>query len=305
MPLFSPKQTSQRHQLAFALGLLSSFFFSFTFLLNRSMAKAGGHPLWTSSLRFLFLFPLLWLLVTFSGERKAAHRELKKNPKRWFFWSWVGFWVFYFFLCIGANYGNSWLVAGTWQSTLVAGVLLTPLFGSPLPRKNLFWSAFIFLGVLLLQGQEAFASGSQNTILCVLPILIAAIAYPLGNRKLMAHNHNLTTVGRVYLMTLCTLPVWLLQATYAWRTIGLPSLELAFQALLVAFFSGFLATLLFFYATDLSKGNLKSLAITESTIAAEVIFTLIGGLIFLKDPPPQPLGWVGFVLILIGMILNR
>ena len=45
------------------LGLLASFFFAFTFLLNRSMHLSGGSWVWSASLRYLFTFPIFALLV--------------------------------------------------------------------------------------------------------------------------------------------------------------------------------------------------------------------------------------------------
>lgn len=45
-------------------------------------------------------------------------------------------------------------------------------------------------------------------------------------------------------------------------------------------------------------------SIIEATQAGEVIFTLIGGILFLKDPFPSAIGFVGIVIIVIGMIGN-
>ena len=45
------------------LGLLSSAFFSATFILNRAMSLSGGHWVWTSSLRFVHMFFLLIILI--------------------------------------------------------------------------------------------------------------------------------------------------------------------------------------------------------------------------------------------------
>ena len=42
----------------------------------------------------------------------------------------------------------------------------------------------------------------------------------------------------------------------------------------------------------------------EGTIAGEVIFTLIGGILFLHDSIPTGIQFIGIGLILIGMILN-
>lgn len=44
-----------------ALSLAASFFFAVTFILNRSMELAGGSWTWSSSLRFFFMVPLLFV----------------------------------------------------------------------------------------------------------------------------------------------------------------------------------------------------------------------------------------------------
>jgi drug/metabolite transporter (DMT)-like permease len=85
---------------------------------------------------------------------------------------------------------------------------------------------------------------------------------------------------------------------------GLPSAGQAFQSLLVALFSGVAATLLFFKATDLVKNNHCRLAVIESTQSGEVLFTLLGGIWFLRDPSPDSMGFLGIFLIISGMIWN-
>ena len=49
--------------------------------------------------------------------------------------------------------------------------------------------------------------------------------------------------------------------------------------LAVALFSGVIATILFFKATDLVKENLRQLAVIEATQSGEVLFTLLGGIL--------------------------
>lgn len=303
----SPVKEAALQRKAFWIGLTSSLFFSLTFLLNRSMSLSGGHFLWTSALRYLFLFPLLYLTVRLGGQDRIqqAHAVLRAHPRPWLIWSIVGFWVFYFFLCLGSGFGPSWLVAAVWQLTLVFGVLLTPLFGQAIPRRSLACACFILLGVALIQVQAAHHLAVSSTLLCVLSVALAALAYPLGNRKLMALNHGLSTLQRIYLMTLCTMPLWIIQALGAWIYLGPPSASVVLQGFAVALGSGLIATLLFFYATDLSRHCPKALAITESTIAGEILFTVIGGILFLQDPLPAPLSWVGLILIIVSMAFNR
>lgn len=72
----------------------------------------------------------------------------------------------------------------------------------------------------------------------------------------------------------------------------------------VALFSGVVATLLFFEATNLVRHNSKQLAIIEATQAGEVLFTLLGGILFLHDSLPTKAGFLGIGIVVLGMLLN-
>ena len=60
---------------AFFLGVAASFFFAFTFVLNRKMDLAGGHWSWSASLRFFFMLPMLFALVLPRGGIAPVFRE--------------------------------------------------------------------------------------------------------------------------------------------------------------------------------------------------------------------------------------
>ena len=197
-------------------GILASFFFAFTFLLNRSMHLAGGYWLWSACLRYLFTFPILAAVLAISGKKQKTRplshtwAEITKAPGEWFLWSSVGFVLFYAPLTFGSTFGESWLAAATWQLTIVAGILLTPLWGKPIPIRNLSWSCLILAGVFLLQVPNMRQMKLETMALTLIPILIAAFSYPLGNRKVMSLvSSDISTLERVYAMTLCSLPVWI------------------------------------------------------------------------------------------------
>ncbi|MDO5135768.1 MAG: multidrug resistance efflux transporter family protein [Eubacteriales bacterium] len=286
-------------------GILASLFFAFTFVLNRSMNLSGGYWLWSACLRYLFTLPLLWLLTAKKGGTAGIRKEIRSHAFSWLLWSTVGFGFFYVPLTLASVYGESWFVAATWQLTIVAGILLTPLFGKKLPIKNLLWSGVILGGIFLLQTSH-FASANWKGMLFSLGlILIAAFSYPLGNRKMMACcPQEITTLQRVFGMTLCSMPFWLILSLYALATHGLPSPGQTAQSLVVAAFSGVAATVLFFAGTDLTRHDPKQLAVVEATQSGEVIFALLGGILFLGDPLPSPLGFAGISIIVIGMIGN-
>ncbi|EOH8748511.1 multidrug resistance efflux transporter family protein [Enterococcus faecalis] len=50
----------------------------------------------------------------------------KKNSKSWFLWSQVGFGLFYIPLCFASTIAPGWLIASTWQVTIIMGSVLAP-----------------------------------------------------------------------------------------------------------------------------------------------------------------------------------
>ena len=280
-------------------------FFALTFILNRSMNLGGGYWLWSASLRYLFMLPMLWLLLRRQKAAAAVVKQIRCRPVVWLLWSTVGFGLFYAPLSMASCYGESWFVAATWQITIVAGVLLTPLFGSRIPVKNLLFSAVILAGIFMLQLPHLESMESSGSLKALALILIAGVCYPLGNRKMMAHCHaGFSTTQRVFGMALCSMPFWLLCSVYALFTHGLPSFGQVVQSVSVALFSGVVATLLFFEATNLVRHNPKQLAIIEATQAGEVLFTLLGGILFLHDSLPTKAGFLGIGIVVLGMLLN-
>jgi len=303
---------------ALSLGLLASFFFAFTFILNREMNLAGGSWIWSASLRYIFMLPLLAAPLALRGELAAPIKDIGRSPGPWLLWSLVGFGLFYAPLCMAAGSGPSWLVAASWQLTIVAGALLTPLFrvdgAHPagegrrrhrVPLRALSFSLVILAGIAFLNVPAGGAGGLAGSLVFVLLVLVAAFAYPLGNRKMMQHcGERLTTLQRVFGMTLCSMPLWLVLAVAGLATVGPPTRSQALQSLIVALSSGLVATLLFFGATRLVRHDMPRLAAVESTQAGEVLFALLGGVLVFRDALPDAWGWLGLALVVAGMLGN-
>ena len=290
---------------AFLLGVAGSFFFAFTFILNRSMHLSGGSWVWSASLRYLFAFPIMALLTGKKFGFQNVHRAIAENLRGWLLWSTVGFGMFYAPISYAGDNGEAWLIAASWQITIVMGVLMAPLFKKKVPAKNLCASGIILVGVFLLQLRYIVNLHTDVIAMTLLPILTASIAYPLGNRKMMEIcKDRLSTVERIYGMTLCSMPFWCVLMAFGLLNTGLPSFSQVLQCFGVALFSGVIATLLFFKATDLVKANQKQLAVIESTQSGEVLFTLLGGVLFLQDPQPDYIGLLGIAFIILGMILS-
>jgi drug/metabolite transporter (DMT)-like permease len=300
------------------LGVLSAFFFAFTFIINRSMELEGGSWIWSASLRYFFMVPFLLLLVYGRKNLKPLLIEMRKNPRAWLMWSFVGFGLFYAPICFSAAYAPGWLIASTWQITIISGSLLAPLFFETLttqkgpvqvkgriPIKGMAMSLIILLGIILMQVEQAGSLSTIEVILGVGPVIIASFAYPLGNRKMMdVCGGRLDVFQRVLGMTLASMPLWIILAIYGLITIGPPSIGQSVQSGLVAITSGVIATILFFQATDLVRGNMQKLGNVEATQSMEVLFALIGELILLKAAFPSMISWTGMILVMAGMMLH-
>jgi drug/metabolite transporter (DMT)-like permease len=290
---------------AILLGVVASLFFATTFVLNRAMELSGGSWLYSASLRYLFMVPFLLVIVGMRRGLQPLWEEMKANPWQWGVWSFVGFGLFYAPLCFAAIYSPGWLIAGTWQVTIIAGSLLVPLFGQKIPYKGLLMSLLILAGVGLMQLHVAASVGMKEVLLGIGPIVVAAFAYPLGNRKMMAMTKGrIDAYQRVLGMTLASLPFWVLLAIIGFVTEGAPSSGQTLQSLLVALSSGIVATVLFFQATDLAKGNAQQLAVVEATQAGEVVFAVMLEMMLLSAPLPGLWSNVGMLLVIFGMVLH-
>jgi len=290
---------------ALFLGILGSFFFAFTFVLNRSMNLGGGYWLWSGSLRYYFTLLILLVVLAVRKEIRPVLQDIRKNPAGWMIWSTVGFGLFYMPLTAASIYGESWFTAAVWQITIVCGILVTPVFHKKLPVKNLLLSGLILVGSVIMQIPNIRQGMGSTTWIAFLLILVGAFSYPLGNRKMMEIKaETLTTLQRVFGMTLCSMPFWIVCGIAAGCISGMPTKGQILQTFLVALFSGVIATVLFFRATDLVKENSRQLAVIEATQSGEVIFTLILGILILKDAIPSVYGWIGILFIVVGMILN-
>lgn len=296
---------------AIVYGVIASLFFAFTFILNRAMEIGGGDWMWSASLRFWFMAPMLFVLVALRGQLRQSLSHLSQNIGTYLLWSTLGFGLFYALITLASTYGPGWLVAGTWQFTIIAGSLLVPWLGvkgeprHKIPWYGLRWSLLILLGIALMLWQQAEHISVFQAVAGLVPVLVAAFLYPLGNRKMMNICHyNVDTLQRVLNMTLASLPFWLLLSLVAYQRVGWPSTTQVEQSVLVALFSGVIGTLLFFAATNIVRNDPTQLAAVEATQSGEVLFTLLGEMIFLGATLPAPISLLGITLVILGMIAH-
>ena len=302
-----------KNKLPFLMGIAAALFFAVTFILNRLMSLSGSSWIWSASLRFFWMLPILIIIVWQRNGLSPLMREIKNNLKQWLLWSTVGFGLFYAPLTYSAAYSPSWLLASTWQITIIAGIIIGTFLAPGNDKAAKSWrlptlfSCIIIIGVTTMQIGHAQHMPVSDILKCVVPVVIAAFAYPLGNRKMMLiTREKLDVFQRVLGMVLCSLPFWVILSIYEISIHhSLPERNQLLQTLIVAVFSGVLATSLFFAATERVRKNDSKLAAVEATQAAEVLFALLGEIILLHTAFPDTYGILGILLVIIGMILHN
>jgi drug/metabolite transporter (DMT)-like permease len=296
---------------AVGLALCAALFFTMTYVLNRSLVAGGGHWAWAVILRYLITLPLLAMVLPWQGGLGQLPRELREHPRPWLWWSTVGFVLFGLPLTWAANSGPSWLVAGSFQSTVLAGPLLSPFIYRD-ERRRLAWGsvaigALILAGVFALQLGHAHGRLQAGDWLAMAAVVFSAFAYPLGNRMLLLHlERSDTRIGatqRVFGMTLCSWPSWIVLAVVAWTTIGPPGPREVLLAGGVALSSGVIATVLFFRATDMVRSEPSALAAVEAMQSAELLFATVIGACFLGEAWPHGYSAIGALMIVVGIAL--
>ncbi|MGA6926560.1 MAG: multidrug resistance efflux transporter family protein [Desulfosarcina sp.] len=297
------------------IGLLSGFFFSATFILNRIMSLAGGHWVWSASLRYVYMILLLaaWLLV-FRGRTAVARivGAFFKHPAFWVSTGSIGFGVFYAMICFSADYAPGWIVATTWQFTIIATLVVLMAFGRRFPKRIWAFSAMVFTGVFLVNLSQAGMVGAAELINGALPVLIAAFCYPLGNQlvwEARSGNARLPDIGqpeldhpfaKVLLMSLGSVPFWCLLVTVT--APPPPTVGQMINTALVALFSGVIATSLFLFARHESKSG-SQLAAVDATQSSEVVFALAGEVVIVGTALPNALGALGILVTGAGLML--
>lgn len=298
-----------------SIGLLSGLFFSSTFILNRLMSLEGGHWVWSASLRYAYMILFLVIgLALFQGS-KAPGRVFRLFIKHWKFWALtgtIGFGGFYSLICYSADHAPGWVVATTWQLTIIASLVVLVCFGRVFPRKTWIFSLLVLAGVLTVNLNSAEMSTVTDFLQGGFPVLIAAFCYPTGNQLVWEAkngNRHLPNIedpllenpfNKVLLMSLGSLPFWVLLLVIS-RPPPPSSGQLAHTAL-VALFSGIFATSLFLYARNRSR-RASELAAVDATQSSEVIFAMIGEVLILGAPLPSGRALAGILLVFAGLAL--
>jgi drug/metabolite transporter (DMT)-like permease len=296
------------------LGLVAGMFFSATFIFNRAISLEGGHWYWSAALRYAYM--LLFLGVGISVCKGGAYlrRVLSEFQRHWVFWvasGSIGFGGFYALICFAADHSPGWVVATTWQMTIIATLFVLRLFGKTFSKKIWLYSAIVFIGIFLVNISQVESENIMTLLLGASPVLIAAFLYPLGNQLVWEAKHGRKGLPRVdvklldnafakvFLLSLGSVPFWILLFPFTDATI--PSHGQFVNVALVALFSGVIATSLFLSARN-SADNASKLAAVDATQSSEVVFALAGEVLFLQASLPNMLGLFGMLVACAGLI---
>jgi drug/metabolite transporter (DMT)-like permease len=293
------------------LGLVSSLFFSTTFVINRAIGLAGGHWVWTAVLRYawvlLFLGGFFVVKGTF-GQVLAAFR------RHWTFWvvaGSIGYGAFYASLSYASTQAPGWIVACTMQFTILATPLVLLGFGHRIRRTGLALLLLIFCGIVAVNVDHR-TSSSTAQILGVLPVLIAAFAYPIGNQLVQEGRNGgrgwipavddpitADASARVLLLTLGSIPFWI--AVLLLPHTALPTTQQVIGTGVVAMCGTVIGTSIFLMARQSVGRNANAIAKVDATQAGYTAFSLVGEVLFLNGALPGMLGVAGLVLVLGGL----
>lgn len=185
------------------LGLLAGAFFSSTFILNELMSNAGGHWFWSASLRYVFMWLIITVLISMQhgfGRIQALATIFRQHWGFWCITGSIGFGVFYTGICYAGDHVAGWVVAATFMFTVVTSLLVLLAFGQRFDKKFIIYALLVFIGVVLVNVSEGLRASAladidsapmaETLLYGALPALIAAFSYPIGNQLVWQVSHN-------------------------------------------------------------------------------------------------------------------
>lgn len=298
----------------FLIGIIAALFFTATFLINRAISLDGGHWFWSAFLRFLFTIIFLSIgFISFKGffYFKLVIDEYIKNFIFWTAAGTIGFGFFYSLICYASYYSPAWVIATTFQFTIIASLFVLLFFGKKLSKSVWGITLMIFIGVTLVNISHFDMSNMDLLLLGFVPVLIAAFSFPIGNQmvweekeKRIKNNYDVFIIknsfAKIFLLVLGSAPFWFF--LYFSTQPGMPVYDQYINVALITILSGIIATSLFLYARSLCDTNNK-LILTDSTQSGDVFFALIGEIVFLNAVFPNILGIVGIFITIFGLFL--
>ncbi|WP_020405832.1 multidrug resistance efflux transporter family protein [Hahella ganghwensis] len=298
------------------IGLVSAALFSLTFVINYNISFGDGSWVWTAVLRYMFTIFILLVFIFLSKGRQYFKELLGLFRQHMVFWMIAGTFscgFFYAGIAFSSEYLRGWVVAATFQLTIIFSPFVLMFMGYKFPLRMLPFSFLVLIGATLVNWtNDIGATNLDFVLLGVLPIVISAIAYPFGNQLAnSAKNGGLSYVPVIHspilnnafsvvlLLCLGSIPFWLLLVAIFQP--GVPGEGQYLQTFIVALFAGVLATSVFIYARNLTSDPVKVVAV-DTTQATEVLFALGFELVFVDPRLPTYVQLGGLALVLFGLL---
>lgn len=298
-------------------GIISSFFFSSTYVLNRAASLEGGHWVWTSSIRYFFMFFLLIPLVWAMHGRHTlveCFRELRRHPLFWLASGTIGMGLFYAPFCYGSMYAPGWVIAVTFMMTIFLNLLVLKLFGKSVPVTGILFLLMVFAGIVIVNVDQAGDLGLSTILVMALPLAVGGFAFPFGNQMVAEAMHGghgripsvaspamEFALARLFMMTAGSLPFFILLILFT--APGLPSGQHVAQIFGVALLSGICGTAIFLSARHRAKNGYE-VAMMDATQALEIVYTIVLEAVLLGAAWPAVSGWVGSAMVVLGLGLS-
>ncbi len=296
---------------AVLLGLLASACFSVTFIVNRAIGVAGGHWVWTATLRYAWVLLMLGAWFGIRGRLPAVLEAFRREWRFWVVAGSVGYGIFYTGLAYASTLAPGWVVACTMQATILATPLVLRWFGARVRLHGLALLGLIFFGIVLVNLEHRDESG-VGRLSAVLPVLVAAFAFPVGSQLLQEARNGgrgwiprlddavtADAAARVLLMTLGSVPYWGLVLLVPHPTV--PSSGQVAGAAIVALLATVVGSSIFLQARNSVGRDANRIAVVDATQAAYTVFSLGGEVAFLGAVLPGPLGVAGLLLVVGGL----
>ena len=224
----------------------------------------------------------------------------------------IGFGFFYALICFAADYSPAWILATTWQLTILASLFVLAFFGQKLSKLIWLCSIFLVIGISMVNISHFDVLDMKDLLYGAVPVLFAGFCYPLGNQLIWQEkqkrekedknkNSNKLQVlnnafVKVFLLTLGSTPLWII--LYIFLDVGVASVSQYYNVALIALFSGVIATTLFLYAR--SKANTPSkIMLVDASQSTEVFFALGAEMIFLNAHFPKQIGMFDIALFVL------
>ena len=236
-----------------------------------------------------------------------------KNRYFWIFSGGVGFGLFYLALCYAASYSPGWVLAATWQITILMTPFVIRAFGNRVPTRGIIYLIIMFLGILLVNYDE-FKISTHFDLRSAIPIAFAAICYPFGNTlckyacegkfkniPINRYSISISVFSQILMMTMGAFPVlflfWLITSP------PLPTHSQLYSVAFIGLSTGVIATSLLYRARKMAGQSAFALAAADGTQAVEGPLALFWEWAIFRGLLPSLYGASGLILVIAGTAL--